>query len=270
VNVPRISRGWIVVGIVALVLAIGAAVIGVLWARSGPEQASVGEAVERFRDDPGDGVSSAPLVPAAGVYTYRGSGSEHLSLLGTSQPQGPVVPATVRHEPHGCWTLRTEYSTHHEETWRYCAWDEGLAETGGEVRQRFEIVGVGVEDVFTITCHDAFALRVDAAVGDSWPRPCRGTNDSGTEATFDGKYEFRGTERVRVGRRSVPAYHYREKRVVSGDQSGTTTVNVWFSADSGLLLRNEREIEVTSPSPIGDVTYTERGEWHVTSLDPQT
>jgi hypothetical protein len=270
VNLPRITRRWVVIGIVVLVLAIGAAVIGVLWSRSGAEQASVDEAVARFRDDPGGGASSTPLVPAAGVYTYRGSGSEHLSILGTSQQQGPVVPATVRHESRGCWTLETEYSTHHQETWRYCARDEGLAETGGEVRQRFEIVGVGVEDVFTITCHDAFALRVSAEVGDSWPRPCRGRNDSGTEATYDGKYEFRGTEPIRVGGRAVPAYHYREKRVISGDQSGTTTINLWFSVDNGLLVRNERVIEVKSPSPIGDVTYTENGEWRLTSLDPRT
>lgn len=213
---------------------------------------------------------SAPLVPAAGVYTYRGSGSERLSFLDTSQPQGPLLPATVRREPGDCWTFKVEYSTHHQETWRYCVRDEGLVEAGGEVRQRFDFVGFSVDATYTITCHDAYALRVGAEVGDSWGRPCRESNDSGSESKFRGKYRFLGTEPVRVGGGSVPAYHYREQRVISGDQSGTTTIDAWFSVSDGLPLRNKRAIEVESPSVVGNVTYSETGEWRLTSLEPQT
>jgi hypothetical protein len=272
VSRPRITRRWVVAGIVLFVFAAGAIVIGVLWSSRGPDAASVDEALENFRDEPGDDASggSAPLVPAAGVYTYRGSGSERLSFLGTSQPQGPVLPATVRHEPGGCWTFTIEYSTHHQETWRYCVREDGLEELGGEVRQRFEFVGFSVEEMYDITCHDAFALRVDAAAGDSWGRPCRESDDSGTVARFRGEYQFLGTEPIRVGGDPVRAYHYREHRLISGDQSGTTTVDAWFSVSNGLPLRNERVIEVATPSPIGDVTYSETGEWGLTSLEPQT
>jgi hypothetical protein len=258
--------------VIAVLALAGGTVVGILWARRGPEPASVDEALERFRGEPGDDTSSrsAPLRPTSGVYTYQGSGTEHLSFLATSQPQGPVLPATVLHEPGGCWTFRMEYSTNHDEIWRYCPRDETLVEIGGEVHQRFEFVGFSVDDVFTFTCRDAVSVRPSAEVGDSWSRPCRGSNDSGTESIMGGEYRFLGTDRLRIGTRSLRAYHYREHREISGDQSGETTIDLWFSVTDGLPLRNERSIEVESPSPVGTVTYTETGEWQLTSLRPRT
>ena len=37
----------------------------------------------------------------------------------------------------------------------------------------------------------------------------------------------------------------------------------------GMPVRNERRVEVASPSPIGDVTYTEEGRWQLDSITPR-
>jgi hypothetical protein len=81
-----------------------------------------------------------------------------------------------------------------------------------------------------------------------------------------------GRETLQIGGEAVESLHYRMEQTMSGDQRGTEKTDMWFSATSGLPLRNERLIEVVSPapSPLDEVTYTERGNWELTSLQPQT
>jgi len=35
-------------------------------------------------------------------------------------------------------------------------------------------------------------------------------------------------------------------------------------------LRAERNYRLTSPSPVGNITYTEQGSWQLSSLEPTT
>ena len=55
-----------------------------------------------------------------------------------------------------------------------------------------------------------------------------------------------------------------------GGQSGTERSEVWFAADTGLPLRNERKIDVATGTVIGDVRYTEDASFEATSLSPAT
>ena len=56
---------------------------------------------------------------------------------------------------------------------------------------------------------------------------------------------------------------------VSGDQYGTDRSDSWFSVTNGMLLKLSHDINVHSPSPIGTVTYSERGSFVLTSLVPR-
>jgi hypothetical protein len=72
---------------------------------------------------------------------------------------------------------------------------------------------------------------------------------------------------VTVGEGPVEAMHYVGDRALTGGQEGTEATDAWFRSD-GLLLRYERDIEVRTDSPIGEITYTEAGSFQLAQLDP--
>lgn len=259
----------IVVAIVLVLAGVGAA-FAVAWSHRGAEQASLSDAVEQFRQQDQDG-GAGFLRPAVGVYTYRGTGTEKLSVLGTTQHWGPDLPGTVSHTANGCWTFRIEYSTHHRQDWDYCPHGTTLQETGGRTFQSFSFVAATLEDLEVFTCDPPVdAIRLEARPGEHWRQACEGHSPSrGTSVSSTGTNTFVGLANVRVGGAQVPAYHYRILRRLSGSQTGTEEMEMWFSASDGMPVRVTRDIDVDTPSPIGAVTYTEHGRFVLTSLDAQ-
>jgi hypothetical protein len=91
---------------------------------------------------------------------------------------------------------------------------------------------------------------------------------SGTTESV-GTHRLVGVERMRIRGVDVDAYHFRDRRTVSGAQSGTERFDFWLTRD-GLVLRGEQRITVQSSSPIGDVTYDQESTFRLQSLDPQS
>lgn len=243
------------------------------WRSRGPDEASVGEAVERFRSSTTVAAPAGLLRPPSGVYSYEGDGTEHLSFLSTDQSQGPTIPGTVTYSGDKCWTFQIEYNSYHRQQWDWCVDDGTLVERGGTTNQQFDFVAFKVDETSRFTC-DPPVVVVDlgARPGAVEPSHCRGVSEtSDAVVRTDGTIRFVGTETVDVGGTGVPSLHYRFDRELTGDQTGTEQVDMWFAAASGLPVRNSRDINVESPapSPLDSVTYTERGEWHLTSLTPQ-
>lgn len=275
---PTRSRPWyrrpapvalLVLGVLA---AAGAVVLAVLWANRGPEEASQTELVERYRAEAGSDEPSQFLRPATGVYTYEATGTEALSILGTTQRWGPTMPASVTRQDDGCWTLRLEFSTLHWSENRFCPDSEPdrLLGPGSRSYQAFDFGAATIGETSVFTCDPpSEVIRVDAEPGESWPVSCTGTSESGTTSvTSAGTNTFLGIEELTVGRRRIAALHYREERTLSGSQNGTGTTDNWYSVTDGMLVRSTRTNQVTSPSPIGDVVFTEEGEFTLTSLQP--
>ena len=113
---PR-RRLWVTGGVLAVLLILGGIFV-VLWQGSGAHEASTNEAKRRFEHGSTSAKppSAATLRPAAGVYLYRGTGTEHLSLPPKTQHQGASMPATVTYRSDGCWTFRLDYNKHHWQT----------------------------------------------------------------------------------------------------------------------------------------------------------
>lgn len=248
-------------------------VFAVLWRRSGPHEVSTDEARRRFAQSSSStqAPDAAVLRPAAGVYVYRGTGTEHLSVPPKRQSQGPRMPATVTHQSDGCWTLRIDFSSQHWQTWIYCPRNGGLVELGGQTFERWDFVVTKYDSTSQFSCDPpSVAMRAEMRPGDHWQQSCRGTS-SGTkgEAVSSGQYTFIGDEVVVVGGRDVPAHHFRQLRTLSGSQTGTQTTDYWFAKQNGLLLRNRRAVTVHTDTVIGSSTYTERGSFLLTSLQPE-
>ncbi|HET9729010.1 MAG TPA: hypothetical protein VFR41_06285 [Acidimicrobiia bacterium] len=252
---------------------VGGAVAAFFALRRGAHEVSLNDARRRFEQNSSTLPQQAHVLrPRAGVYAYVGSGNEHLSFPPKDQKQGPRMPGTVTHHANGCWTLRIDYSSNHWQTFDYCPRGQGLAETGGKTFERFDFVATKVDTIATITCKpEAPIVLAGLHAGQVWQQRCTGTNSAiSGSLTTAGPYTFIGEESVDVGGSAVPAYHFRQERTLTGAQTGNQRVDFWFATDTGMPLRNERKYTVHSDSPIGTVTFTETGEFHLTSLTPQT
>lgn len=274
----RLARAGLVVGAVAL-LALVAAGYGFVALHENwfpfhsdlPREVSASEARRRFRDQQTPTGGAQVFTPAEGVYEYHGSGSEALSSPARSQPEGPSIPGTVTHRSNGCWRLRLDYSSNHYRRWDFCVRKGTLVEVGNRVWQRWDFGSFAIDNLSSLACEPpAVVLAAKMTDGEKWPADCRGdsTQISGTTIS-KGTHRFVGTEKVEVGGSEVDAFHFRDDRTVSGAQSGTEHFDFWLSAD-GLPLKGAQRIEVESGgSPLGNVTYTQQGEFSLTSLSPR-
>lgn len=263
---------WIALLAVGIALGVGVVAFAIAWSNRGGKEVSTRDVVERYRRNPGAGDGSGGFLrPEPGVYRYRASGTEKLSVASTEQQWGPTMPATVTHRSNGCWSLRVEYSTNHWQEQRYCPDASTLLDVGGKVFQKFDFGAFSVTDTSVFTCDPpSEVIRVGAAPGDGWAASCTGrSTDRDTEVTSAGTNTFVGVEDVDVGGTTVRAFHYRLQRTLSGDQTGTEDTHDWYASTTGLLVRSTRNTRVASPSPLGDVIYTEQGEFRLTSLTPR-
>lgn len=215
---------------------------------------------------------SAPLTggPRTGLYRYRGSGTEITSFPPLTEGQGPEMPATVRPGPDGCWALRIDLNTHHWQEWTYCTNAGELSERGVEVYSRRNFGGIDVENTSVFNCAPpAVILGAGDAPGVSHRRSCKGSgNMVPTETPVVGDTTVLGTETVDVGGRSVEAVHVRYEFSYSGGQTGTEKAEMWVLPTTGLPIRNERHLRLETSTPIGNVVYTEDGDFSLTTMDP--
>jgi hypothetical protein len=264
-------RRWLVVGVILAVVVAAIAVFAYLWSHSGSHPVSVGEARRRFASGNDAPAAAARFTPAEGVYRYTGSGSESLSSPPKSQQEGPVIPGTVTHLARGCWKLRLDYSSNHWREWKYCVRDDELTEVGNRVFQRWDFVVSTIDNLTTMECVPPNVVLVPEPTRDAtWPASCEGKNSaiSGTTVS-SGTHRYLGLEPVTVGSMTFDGHHFRDERVVSGAQTGTETFEFWLAVD-GLPLRGRQRIEVTSDSPIGEVTYHQEGEFALVEKSPRT
>ena len=258
------------------VIAVGVAVVGVgggalLWGGNRARQASVSDALDNFRDRSSARQPMASLEPEAGVYTYAATGTEKLSLFNSAQPWGPTIPMTITGARNdGCYAMRMEFSTNHVQTFDYCATDAALQDVAGRTEQRFSFGALDVDDTNVFKSDPRFdVIRRSAKPSDSWSAASAGkspTRDTAVRSV--GTITYVGPETISVNGSPVAVYHYLDERTLSGDQTGTESDDQWFAQSNGLLVQLRRSVRVNSPSPIGQVTYTEQGSATITSLTP--
>jgi hypothetical protein len=253
-------------------VALVALVAGGLWwaGRDTAREVTLDEAAARTSTT-GDGTAPPTSEgPVPGIYRYEGSGTSSLSVPPLSQDQGPSIPGTVEVGGDGCWTFRVDYSTNHWQSWRYCPTARGLIEEGGQTWQRWQIGPTAITNLTEATCDEGLVVLPDERVeGDERDESCTATNEAmDGEVTSEGTFTYLGDEELDVGGTSVATAHFERRRELSGSQSGTERTEVWFAIDTGLPIRNERDLEVRTDTPAGESTYRESGTFQLVSLDP--
>lgn len=261
---------WVLAGLAAVLVLAGVAVVALAVRGRPAKEASVQEALERLGTSTTVG-GPALGRPAQGVYRYEATGTERLSFQATSQAIGPTVPGTVTWQGENCWLFRLDYHSNHWQTWTYCQDGDRMVDTGGQVFQRFDFVVVAPETLSTSVCDPpAETVRPGMRPGDTWQQTCTVRAEGAGGTTTTGPMSFVGEEILRVGDTDVPTFRFHSERTYSGDQTGTGVTGIWFAIDTGLPVRSEWRLVIDSPSPIGDVTYTEEGVWQLADLVPTT
>jgi hypothetical protein len=257
-----------------LVVVLATLFIVFVWAGRGAKEVSVDDALARYRSSQPTEVtvrSGARFEPRPGVYEYRASGREKLSLLNTTQQWGPKMFGTVTADGKGCWSFSALFNSHHDQQWQYCARGDTLYEQGGVTNQKFDFGAFSAKDKSVFTCPTpGVVLRAGEKRGMSAPILCKGHGD-GTNAntTSKGTITFVGIEHVTVAGDTVETYHVRSGRTVGGDQEGTDEMDSWFATRDAMLVKFTRHLRVTSPSPVGHVTYREDGSFTLVSQSPR-
>lgn len=240
-----------------------------VWLRtSRAKPVSVEQAQSRL--PPSSPAGPSDSRPAPGVYLYRGSGTDRLSLPPLTQEQGPTMPGSVSRSGSSCWVLRIDYSTHHWQSWNYCIQDRNLVQTGGQFWQLWPIGPVNMTNLTSLTCAPpSMVLAAGATPGGSWPVGCASTSTAVKGQMHSvGQYRLIDIAPMTIGGRSVEADHFVETLTDSGAQVGTERYETWLEQGSGLPLRLKQDIRVTTHTSFGSSTYTQSGELQLTALQP--
>jgi hypothetical protein len=256
-----------------VVVAVAAVVLPYLL-RDQPRPVTVDEAVEDFRASSSTVDPAEPSFrrPAAGVYTAEGSGRAEISFPPNSQQDGAIMPASLEWLADGCWRWRITYNEAHWHEVDLCPVGDDLVLTGQRNLQGWDFGTTTVENRAEFTCEPPSpVVAAGAPPGTTFEHRCTGINTAAPgESIATGPAVVVGVETLTIGGVEVETIHQSQRREMSGGQQGVDQEEWWFAADTGLPVRVERTITLSTSSPIGSIDYAELGWWQLTSLEPRT
>jgi hypothetical protein len=244
----------VLIGAVTVAVIAGAAAfVWVLVLRDTSEPAKVDDAVRRFRDAAQSGGTPAP----PGVYVYATTGQESISALGGTTHRYPRRSTiTVTSDPCGM-SLRWDVLTTRTNTYTVCAERDGQRLARWSERHRF----FGQDDRSDWRCTGTPWLPAP----DEQPRYRCSSPDTDQE----GSLTVVGEEQVVVSGIPVDAVHLRIEATEAGAARGPLVEERWLEPETGLPLRIVYRVRTENDSPIGDVTFEERYELRLLSLEPR-
>jgi hypothetical protein len=247
-------------GVTILIAAIAAGV----WffvLRSPATQIDLSQAIRLYRQGQRSGVSSSGSdLPPPGVYRYRTSGGEQLSIGNISRTFPAATDMIVTDT--NCSTMKWEPFEQHVEGLVECPQKDGALSITS-VPSYEEIAGIQTTSVIYCPA-GTYLVPPDPTTGERWKTTCHST---GQRVVVSG--QIMGSSTVAVGRRRLAALHTRLTLTFSGSQSGTNPNDYWISAQNGLILRQRESVDVKQKAgPLGSVRYTEAMTIALSSLTP--
>ena len=239
--------------VAVVIVGIPAFLIGGTYWRTGVDGHA---AVARFRAaGPHAVADSPPGLPAPGVYRYQTTGGEKVSFLNYTRAYTAVTHRVVTR--HGCGIREEQvFLVQHVEYYDRC---------GGQ------LVGYGTDIAFWWThgtqdfaCTGGSFDGAQVKAGEPVKWECHDDDTRAAQTT-----ENLGDEDVSVDGKSMPARHTRWTTVFDGATKGAAVVDDWFDVESGLVLRETRNIGLRVGSPfIGSIAYLDVSEYTLLSTTP--
>jgi len=248
------------VGFAVLLVAVGFGV-WLFVLRSPGTQVDLREAVRQFRASQGaDLTGSDTTLPAAGVYQYRTTGGEQLSVGGISRGFPSVTPMIVTDS--GCATMTWEPLVQHMEGLVICPTAGGALVI--EALPSSEVIA-GTRTTTDIRCPSGtYFVPPGATRGERWRATCH----AGSEKVVLSGLVVCPSEVTVAGQR-VPALHTTLSLAFSGSQKGSNPNQYWVSPQNGMILRQRETVDMAEGSgPFGPVHYSEDMTIALTALHP--
>ena len=196
-------------------------------------------------------------LPSPGVYSYRTSGGESLSLPGMDRSFPPTTAMIVTGD--NCATVSWVPLSEHTETTTECAGPDGGFIVPRLVTQ--ESIA-GTTTTSSVDCPArAYLLPPAATRGQKWAAVCALRSPSEKVALAG---EALGASTMSVGGHSVTVEHTRFTLTYDGSQAGTNPTDFWIVPSNGLIVQEREEVDATS----GGVSYSENMLATLTSLSP--
>ena len=199
-------------------------------------------------------------LPPPGVYRYRTSGGESLSIGGISRSFPPATEMIVTDS--SCATMKWEPLEQHIEGMVTCPTANRTLSIAAA--PSYEEIA-GIKTTTDIRCPSGtYLVPPHPTVGERWKTTC---HSPGQNVVFDGSVV--GFTSVKVGGQNIPALHTRLTLSFSGSQSGTNPNDYWVSLQDGIILRQRETVAVSQAAgPLGSVHYGEQMAIALTSLTP--
>jgi hypothetical protein len=196
-------------------------------------------------------------LPSPGVYSYRTTGGESLSLPGMARSFPSTTSMIVT--DGDCATVSWVPLTQHTETMTECAGPGG----GFDVPRLFTTESIaGTDTTSTVSCPaTAYLMPPSPVPGQKWAATCS-LRSPAEKVMLAG--EALGHSTISIAGRSVTVERTRVTLTFDGNQAGTNPTDYWIVPSSGLVVREKEEVAVTS----GGVSYSENMLSTLTSLSP--
>ena len=207
--------------------------------------------------------AAAPFTrPAPGVYSYRTTGGESISVASSSHQYPSETYATVQ-LLDGCnWEIRNEVIKEHMDRRVMCSRTAELA----QMLQEREVEFFGQRDGMVLHCTPPDVM---AKTGDTPGTVHESTcSDGQTSAKLRGI--FTGIEDMNVGSQPTKAIHVSVDGNFTGKATGSSHDELWFAPDTGMTLRWDRTVDTVADASFGaKVRYQEKASFVLESLVPQ-
>ncbi len=245
--VSRLARPAFLIPLVVILVVLAAGAW--FWSRAGSSTpVSEGAALEDF----GEGGSRTTIGPQAGVWTYRATGDETVSLgpIDVDRPLPPEARLVVRPAPGGYWRTLA-FSEEHVEAARLRVTPRGqyLEERVTTIR----VAGIGRDDRQVLTPPPLVHPRV-LRVGMAWTE-----RYSLDEVQVNAKVRVLRRATVRVGEREVPTYVVRTTAAITGPFPGRRVDTMWWSPALSMPVRWTLDMDVRGAASLrtnADITLT--------------
>jgi hypothetical protein len=244
----------------AVIVAAAIAAVWLVVLRSPGTQISQMQALDIYHRAQPTKDSSNVLLPESGIYRYRSSGSEHLSM-GDIGRAFPTVSDMIVTEGK-CATMQWEPLVQHTEGLVMCRQGNGALNI--ESTSSYEDIA-GTQTSSVITCpSDTYLVPPHPFIGERWSSTCR---SKGERIVFDGR--VLGTSTVNVGGQPEATVHTRLVLAFSGVEDGINPNDYWVSVKNGLILRQQETVAISQQAgPLGAVRYTEQMAIALSSAQP--
>ena len=200
-------------------------------------------------------------LPAPGVYSYRTTGGESLSLMGVARSFPSTTSMIVENKSGNCATVSWVPITEHTETTTECAGASGgcSACRGSSPPSRSPApirLRRSNAPRRPICCRRPASSRAR-----KWAATCL-LQSPAEKVLLVG--EVLGQSTMTVGGHAVTVEHSRFTLTFDGSQAGTNPTDFWIVPSSGLIVQEKEEVGVTS----GGVRYSENMASTLTDLKP--